>query len=272
MKAWARSHQGQAHRSWMTTFFRGRGAGAAPAARVRAVRALRTALLIAAAALASACASFPGSRPAPYPAAMDLPDTRPPPQDNGAIYQAHYSTDLFSDTKAHRVGDLLTIVLEEKTQASKSASTTAKKKDSVSITNPVLFGSPVQFNAPGILPLASNRSNGLGNSLDSSQDFGGSGDTSQSNSLTGNITVVVTRVLSNGTLVVQGSKHLTLNQGDEVIHIRGLVRPEDIQQDNTVVSTRVGDAQISYSGTGVVADASRMGWLSRFFMSVFWPF
>ncbi len=232
---------------------------------------LRIVMLLAAAALASACAALPGARPAPYKP-MTFPGMRPPPPAGGAIYQRGYSTNLFSDTKAHRVGDLLTIVLQEKTQASKSASTNAKKKDSVSITDPVLFGSPIQFNAPGLLPLASNRSNGLGNSLDSSQDFGGSGDSSQSNSLTGNITVVVMQVLPNGNLVVQGSKHLTLNQGDEVIHIRGLVRPEDIQQDNTVISTRVGDAEISYSGNGVVADASHMGWLSRFFMSVFWPF
>ena len=237
----------------------------------RGLGILRIALLLAVTALASACASLPGARPAPYKP-MTFPGMRPPPQSSGAIYQSGYSNNLFSDTKAHRVGDLLTIVLQEKTQASKSASTNAKKKDSVSITDPVLFGSPVRFNAPGILPLASNRSNGLGNSLDSSQDFGGSGDTSQSNSLTGNITVVVTRVLSNGNLVVQGSKHLTLNQGDELIRIRGLVRPEDIQQDNTVISTRVGDAEITYSGSGVVADASHMGWLSRFFMSVFWPF
>lgn len=237
----------------------------------RLMQNLRTGALLAATLLASACASLPGWQQAAYKP-MTFPDTRPPAQDNGAIYQAGYSRQLFSDAKAHRVGDLLTIVLDESTQASKSASTSTKKQDSVSITNPVLFGSPVQFNAPGILPLASNRSNGLGNSLDSSQKFGGTGDSSQSNSLTGNITVVVTRVLPNGNLVVRGSKHLTLNQGDELIHISGLVRPEDIQQDNTVLSTRVADAQITYSGTGVVAAASHMGWLARFFNSEFWPF
>lgn len=236
----------------------------------RYTRVLRLAALLVTAVLASACASMPYSQPVAYKP-MVMPKG-PPVQRNGAIYQAGYSAGIFEDAKARRVGDLLTVVLAEKTQASKSASTNAKKKDTVNIANPTILGSPVQFGAPGLLPLLTNRNNNLANSLSSSNDFAGAGDTSQSNSLTGNITVMVTQVMENGNLVVEGDKHLTLNQGDEVIHIRGIVRPVDVQDDNTVLSTRVGDAEITYRGKGVVADASKMGWLSRFFMSVFWPF
>ncbi|HQU15102.1 MAG: flagellar basal body L-ring protein [Chromatiales bacterium 21-64-14] len=236
----------------------------------RHFRILRLAAILLTAVLASACASMPYSHPEAYKP-MELPKI-PPPQRNGAIYQAGYSVGIFEDPKARRVGDLLTIVLAENTQASKSASTTAKKTDTVDIANPTILGSPVQFAAPGLLPLLTNRNNNLANSLSSSNNFAGAGDTSQSNSLTGNITVMVTHVMSNGNLVVEGDKHLTLNQGDEVIHIQGIVRPVDVQDDNTVLSTRVGDAVITYRGKGVVADASKMGWLSRFFISVFWPF
>ncbi|MGA7800099.1 MAG: flagellar basal body L-ring protein FlgH [Gammaproteobacteria bacterium] len=220
--------------------------------------------------LLSACAMAPQQH-ADYSPVLP-PPPKPAAQNDGAIYQAGYGMSLFDDVKAHQVGDIITIVLNESTQASKQASTNTKKKDSIDIANPTILGSTPQFGAPGILPLASNRNNTLANSLSSDQAFGGSGDSSQSNSLTGNITVTVARVLSNGNLMVRGQKHLTLNQGDEVIQISGMVRPVDISSDNTVPSYKVADARITYSGNGAVADANRMGWLSRFFLSPYWPF
>ena len=71
---------------------------------------------------------------------------------------------------------------------------------------------------------------------------------------------------------MQGEKWIQINQGNEYIRLRGVVRPVDILSDNTILSTQVADARISYSGTGPTADANRMGWLSRFFVSPFWPF
>ena len=93
-----------------------------------------------------------------------------------------------------------------------------------------------------------------------------------SNSLNGNITVTVHQVLPNGVLIVRGEKWLTLNQGDEYIQVSGMVRPQDIGPDNTVESTKLADARISYSGTGAVHDTNVMGWLSRFFVSALMPF
>ncbi len=195
----------------------------------------------------------------------------PPPQTNGGIYQAGYSQALFEDLKARRIGDTITIVLQERTQASKDAATETKKDGNVSIDNPTLLGSELKFDTP-LLPHASDRSSNLGTSLGSTQDFKGEGSSSQGNSLTGNITVTVIDVLPNGNLMVRGEKWLTLNQGDEYIQISGIVRPVDVRADNTVLSGLVADARITYSGEGAVADSNKMGWLGRFFISALWPF
>jgi len=195
-----------------------------------------------------------------------------PAPGTGAIYQAGYDMRLYEDRKARRVGDILTIQLVEKIDASKSASTTATKETSATIANPTVLGSTPQFNTPGFLPLASNKNNTLATSLDSANDFSGEGESKQSNTLSGSISVTVVEVLPNGNLVVRGEKIISINQGDEFVRIMGVVRPEDVGADNTVVSTQVADAHISYGGTGVVADANKMGWLARFFVSAIWPF
>ena len=219
--------------------------------------------------LLSGCASM---QPAPsdyrpaYP-----PVSSPPPQTSGAIYQAGYGVALFEDIKARRVGDTITIVLQERTQASKDAKTETSKENDINVANPTLLGSELRFDTP-FLPHADNRSSTLGTSMSSDQKFKGEGTSSQGNSLTGNITVTVVDVLGNGNLVVRGEKWLTLNQGDEYIQISGIVRPIDVRSDNTVLSGQVADARITYSGKGMVADSNKMGWLSRFFASVIWPF
>ncbi len=185
---------------------------------------------------------------------------------NGAIYQTEQRVGnvltLFEDHKAMRVGDTLTIVLVEKTQASKNAKTSISKEGETGIEGPTLFGRPVTSGGVPILEQA----------LSSSSDFDGNGASSQGNSLSGNITVTVAEVLSNGNLVVRGEKRLTLNQGEEYIQISGIVRPSDISGENRVLSTQLADARIRYSGSGAVADSNVMGWLQRFFISAIWPF
>lgn len=199
------------------------------------------------------------------------PVAAPPPQTEGSIYQAGYNVALFEDIKAKRIGDTITIVLQERTQASKDAKTETSKENDINIDNPTLLGAPLKFDTP-LLPHASGRSSTLGTSMGSDQEFKGEGTSSQGNSLTGNITVTVVDVLPNGNLVVRGEKWLTLNQGDEYIQISGIVRSVDVRPDNTVLSGQVADARITYSGKGMVADSNKMGWLSRFFASVIWPF
>jgi flagellar L-ring protein precursor FlgH len=90
--------------------------------------------------------------------------------------------------------------------------------------------------------------------------------------LKGQISVTVARVYANGSLFVQGQKYIGINQGTEYVRLSGLVRPQDISTDNTVLSTRIADAHISYGGTGAVNDSNNMGWLARFFNSPIFPF
>ena len=112
----------------------------------------------------------------------------------------------------------------------------------------------------------------LNNQLDSGQSFSGEGSSSQSNSLSGQITVVVQAVMPNGNLMVAGEKWLTINQGEELIRVSGIIRPVDIGADNTVSSYKLADARITYSGRGALADANQMGWLNRVFQSAISPF
>jgi flagellar L-ring protein precursor FlgH len=100
------------------------------------------------------------------------------------------------------------------------------------------------------------------------QTFKGNGSAQQNNQLIGEITVTVARVLPNGVLMLAGEKRLTLNRGEEQVQLTGMVRIDDLGPDNSVLSTRVADARIRYSGTGQIADQSRQGWLARFFTKV----
>ena len=186
----------------------------------------------------------------------------PTPRTDGAIYQAGQQMELFADLKARRVGDLLTITLNEVTAATKSAITKTAKTTTVANSAPTVFGQSLTLRGA---PLLSATLNGA-------DSFDGEGSSSQGNSLAGSLTVTVVSVQTNGNLVVQGDKTLKLNQGDEYVHISGVIRRSDIATNNTVTSDKLADAKISYSGKGVVDSSNRMGWLARFFNSAYSPF
>ncbi|RUI74150.1 flagellar basal body L-ring protein FlgH [Pseudomonas aeruginosa] len=213
------------------------------------------------------CVNPPPKPNDPYYAPV-LPRTPlPAAQNNGAIYQAGFEQNLYEDRKAFRVGDIITITLNEKTQASKKANSDIQKDSKTKMGLTSLFGSGMTTNNPiggGDLSLSAE--------YGGSRDAKGDSQAGQSNSLTGSITVTVAEVLPNGILSVRGEKWMTLNTGNELVRIAGLVRADDIATDNTVSSTRVADARITYSGTGAFADASQPGWLDRFFLSPLWPF
>lgn len=183
---------------------------------------------------------------APQPAA---------PVANGAIFQAANGyAPLTSGQRAAMVGDVLTIALVERTQAAKSATQSTDRKADIGLTppstGPLSFFKPTDIGASG------------------SAGFDGKGAATQSNQLQGEISVTVAAVYPNGTMLVRGEKLLTLNRGDEKIQIQGLVRSADIGPDNRVLSTRVADARILYSGKGDVARASTQGWLSSLFSRI----
>lgn len=194
---------------------------------------------------------------APVPPELGLPETA----SNGAIYQAGGDIRLFENAVARRVGDILTIRLVENMDASKSSSTSTSKSNSISIPAPTIAGRPVTANGVAILD----------NSVESDKSFDGSGSSRQSNSIFGDITVTVAKRWPNGNLFVRGEKWLTINQGREFVRVSGIVRSVDINPDNTVLSTKVADARITYSARGALADANSPGLLSRFFNSPWLP-
>ncbi len=179
-----------------------------------------------------------------------------------SIYQTSSTWFLLEDIKPRHVGDMLTVTLREKTDAKKAANTTTKKETDLAVASASILGAPIT---------ASNREI-LATKLASAYNLTGEADSDQSNSLTGSVTVTVVEVLSNGNLVVQGEKWININQGDEYIRLRGIVRASDINPDNTIASERVADAQIEYSGQGTLADANEPGWLTKFFNSKWMPF
>jgi flagellar L-ring protein precursor FlgH len=183
---------------------------------------------------------------------------------NGSIYQASLGDSLFTNDQARRVGDIVTIKLQEKMSAKKNAKTNAKKEDKATL--PLIPG----LSGSNIVNAFSGTTNDIG---DSTKEFKGDGSAEQSNELTGNITVTVVEVYPNGNLRVRGEKHVTINQGDELIRVSGVIRVADISADNTIISTQVADAQIVYVGNGgIVANSNEQGLLGRFFMSALWPF
>ena len=216
--------------------------------------------------LLAGCNTTPPKRDPEFAAAP--PVAIPPvPRGNGSIYQAGYERSWFENVRARRVGDILLVDLVENTEASQTNDGSVDKSTSTSIVSPTLFGRGVSFS----LPFTDGQYN-LGQSLQSDTAFAGDAQNTQNNEFSGSISVTVTEVLANGYLRVQGEKRIGMTGGNEYIRVAGIVRPEDIDEQNTVQSTRIADATLVYVGDGQVSDASKMGWLARFFISAVWPF
>ncbi len=195
--------------------------------------------------------------PAYAPALPEEPYTYATP--TGSIYSPFNVTNgLYTDTRAHRVGDLISVTLEESTSSSKNASTSLDSENSYNIGSTTLAGHNVHY-----------KSYDTTASHSSEDSFSGSSSASESNSLSGQISVSVVKVYSNGNLEVRGEKWLMLNNGNEYVRVTGLVRPDDIAADNTVSSQRIANARIQYGGTGDFANTQERGWLSKFLNSCF---
>jgi flagellar L-ring protein precursor FlgH len=210
--------------------------------------------------ISSACSTVPVETTefAPAKPQVAMVDANP----SGAIYQVSSNRFFFEDIRARRVGDVVNVILDEQTNATKTASTNANRGTSIGLPTPTLFGGSITARGRDL----------LANDISASTDFAGTADSSQSNRLSGSVAVVVDKVLSNGNLWIKGQKHLTLNQGSEVVRVSGLIRAVDITPHNTIQSNQIADASITYGGTGLLADSNKAGWLTRFFTSQYWPF
>ena len=179
----------------------------------------------------------------------------------GAVYNG--GGGLFaSDRRANNVGDIITITLEESLNASNSGSETLSKTDAYTFDLPEALFGPSSLLGKLFFNGGIKENNLAGGTT---QSFTGTGTAAQANTLTGTMSVTVVRVYPNGNMEVKGERKLSYNSGTEYIRLSGVIRPEDISSSNTVSSTKVADAQLSYTGTGDMNDSVTRGWLGRYF-------
>ena len=196
----------------------------------------------------------------PVDPAVNLASEQPP---NGAIFRSGQSGLFATDQRARRIGDILTVTFNEIFAATKAQTAASSKADAFAVTLPT--------GLPNILTGGFDKDaggNGAGLTAGTNRTFSGAGNAAQSNSFTGSLAVTVTRVFPNGNMEVAGQKEITLNNGNEYVRVKGIVRPEDITATNIVSSTRLADAQIRYTGSGHLADAAKPGWLSQFMRAI----
>lgn len=210
-----------------------------------------------------------GMPPKYYQEAQKIKDS----STEGSLWTSRAS--LFEDKKARRVNDLVTIIINESTSAQKKASSAASRDSSSNYGLDNFLGMNTDFNIQTI-PLI----NGLyrGENVFSptvkgsaKSDFKGDGNTARTGTITGTITAKVVEVLPNGNLVIESRKEIFVNNEKEILVLRGIIRPDDISQNNTILSQYVADAQIFLVGEGTIGDKQSQGWLVRFLDKI-WPF
>lgn len=190
---------------------------------------------------------------------------------NGSLFHAGEGLNLFNDSRAHRVGDIITINLEENFNAKKKDESNFDRSNNqdFGVTTPLnIFGQAVV--SPASAPFASGSPTGIGIGYGSSGKFSGSSDIKQRSSLAGSIAVTVIQVVPNGNLVIRGEKWISIHEGDEIIRFAGIIRPQDIRPDNTIDSKKVADVRLIFKDTGMAGDMVRPGALTQF-LSKYWP-
>ncbi|QAA92932.1 flagellar basal body L-ring protein FlgH [Pollutimonas thiosulfatoxidans] len=217
-------------------------------------------LLCCAMAVVSGCALVPPEPVVTGP--LTAPPPMPPPpiaQANGAIFQptAYGNYPLFEDRRPRNVGDIVTVVIQEKTNAAKNVQTTTDRSGSAG------FGVGL---APAILPTDLGAKQNF--DITGSNASEGKGSTRADNTFSGTLTTTVIGVLPNGNLQIAGDKQIAINRGSEHIRFSGVVDPRSITGSNTVSSTQVADARIEFRSKGTMDEVQTMGWLQRFFLNI----
>ena len=177
----------------------------------------------------------------------------------GSIWQSTDRNTLFLDNKARNIGDIITVQISEQSSAEKDATTELKRGN----TNASSLG--------GMLDLTTvlkSKQNLASATASSQNDFKGAGNTTRESKLLATISCLVTEVMPNGNLRIEGRRDITINHENQFILLSGIVRPEDISPENTVTSAQIADARIDYSGDGDIDDQQRPSWLGKFFSTI----
>src|SRR5690606_6688531 len=178
-------------------------------------------------------------------------------RDQGSLHAETQLLTLFQHRRPYGTGDVLAVMQAEPSASAKRPGTVIGTHSFVGIGAPTIGRKTIDD---------------LAAQINAGRDFSGQSSANQRNSLSGFITVTVSEVMANGILKIKGEKWLRLNQGDEYIRLKGLVRVDDIDDGNRVSSQRIANAQITYAGRGSLAEANQPGWLTRFFQSPLFPF
>lgn len=189
------------------------------------------------------------------------PDVKQIKHADGSIYNAETVLPLFETPRARHAGDLVTVILVERTDAKKQATTRSRKNDKIQIFNAEFLGRPIALGGGYSADF----------DLNAKRQFDGDSQSVQNNKLAGSISVTVSKVLANGNMLVQGEKWIQINQGKEYVRLSGIIRPPDIRPDNTVTSDRIANARIFYGGTGQINNTNAQGWFSRFVWGPLFP-
>ena len=173
---------------------------------------------------------------------------------NGSIFSASSSGLFSSDRRAKKVGDILSVTLNETFSSNKAVTNSSAKADNIG----------AEVGGTGIL----RNFSGLGGTVAKTNSFAGSMATNQSNSLSGTLSATIVRVFPNGNLEIKGQKKLRITEGTEYIRLSGIIRPQDISTTNTVSSAKIAEAQIEYVGAGILDSATKPGWGSQIFRAI----
>jgi flagellar L-ring protein precursor FlgH len=188
----------------------------------------------------------------------------------GAIYNGRHSDNFFGRSRNYRVGDLITVVLDESTRAIRKQTGTVTREASNDVIPQGLVNKALRIPSKVFGSRGDGALDGL--NLNSSKiASSGVGSADQNASLTGAVSVAVVEVLANGNLMVRGEKQLALTEGAEVIQVSGIIRPDDVSPNNMVQSRRLANAQIAYRGTGDMAAVAKTGWGTKALLKI-WPF
>lgn len=189
---------------------------------------------------------------------------------DGSLWPGETSENLlFADTKAKQVGDIVTVQLEENFESSNSATTGISKDSEIDLGVSTVLGLPNDYGMSNFL--------GSGNAFDpnvqasSSRSTNGTGTTTRGGSMTGTLAAIIKEELPHGMFRIEGRRTVTVNNEDQTMVLTGLIRRVDIGFANTISSQQIANADIIYTGKGVISDEQNVGWLMRFFAWV-WPF
>jgi len=189
---------------------------------------------------------------------------------DGAIWPGDTSKNLlFEDTKARKVGDIVTVLLNETATSTQKASTDTSKSSSIDLQTNSVLGLPSNMGIQNFLGMGTGFNPAAKGSTTRANK--GTGTTTREGSLTGTLAATIVAVNENGNFEIAGKRSVTINNEEQLMILTGIIRPSDVNYDNTINSSLIANAAISYSGEGVIADEQRVGWLMRA-LSYVWPF